>query len=164
MKAYENQARTSHENPVVKDGGFHIHCEHPFFGASLDSHVRCICCGEGVVEVKCPHYAKDSTLEIIADGSKQFCLQIIITKYSFKWLHQKLITVILLYGHHTHLICILKEFDEDFFEESVVKAEHFYKVGVLPDLLGKWYSTDRKPEAIVSCTRTKPIYNCQMPI
>ena len=75
LKAYENQATLLHENLVVKDAGLHIHCEHPFLGASPDSHVECSCCREGVLEVKCPYCAKNNNLEILAQESKQFCLK-----------------------------------------------------------------------------------------
>ena len=75
LKKYENQAKSLHENLVVKDAGLQMHCDHPFLGTFPDSHVKCSCCGEGVVEVKCPHCAKDNTLDIIADKSRRFCLQ-----------------------------------------------------------------------------------------
>ena len=165
LKEYENQAKLLHENLVVRDAGLYIHCEHPFLGASPDSHVKCSCCGEGVVEVKCPHCAKDNTLEIIANESKQFCLQKdksgslhLANDHAYYYQIQLQMAAtktnycdfVVWSPDSSDLYIERIKFNEEFFEESVVKAAHFYKVGVLPELLGKWYSTERQSEAIAS--------------
>jgi len=46
----------------------------PFIGASPDGIISCLCCGKGVVEVKCPFSCKDKSLdEAVKD--KAFCLE-----------------------------------------------------------------------------------------
>jgi hypothetical protein len=164
LKTYENKARLLHKDLVVENAGLQIHCEHTFLGASPDSHVKCTCCGEGVVEVKCPHCAKDSTLEKIADESKQFCLQKdqsgnlhLADDHAYYQIQLQMAATKTNYcdfvvwtpdSSNVHIERV--KFDPEFFAESVVKAAHFYKVGVLPELLGKWYSTERKPEEVIS--------------
>ena len=39
----------------------------PFIGASPDGMVSCDCCGQNVIEIKCPFCVKDSTFDDIDD-------------------------------------------------------------------------------------------------
>ena len=41
-----------HQNFAVSECGFFINCDHPFMGASPDALVSCLCCGEGICEIK----------------------------------------------------------------------------------------------------------------
>ena len=62
IKAYVSmQKRDGHDNVIVAKSGFYVSSSHPFVGASPDSFVSC-CCGEGLVEVKCPAVSESSTL------------------------------------------------------------------------------------------------------
>ena len=49
--------------------------EYPFLGASPNALVECSCCGEGVLEIKCPFKYKESTVESVVDSSIAFCLK-----------------------------------------------------------------------------------------
>ena len=53
------------------------------------------------------------------------------------------------------LIVIRTSLDELFMEETIAKAKIFFKHGILPELLGKWYS---RPAMHLS-TNTSPNYN-----
>lgn len=44
----------------------------PFLGASPDALVHCICCGNGIVEVKCPWSARDCASSEEAAEQKKF--------------------------------------------------------------------------------------------
>ena len=74
LQAYKAHMLTSHNELIVTCTGFFISIEHPFLGASPDAIVKCNCCGLGVVEVKCPLRAQESSFEeAIVDG--KFCLE-----------------------------------------------------------------------------------------
>ena len=54
-EAYGKAVREEHENFKIFDVGFVINPLYPIFGASPDGGCSCDCCGEGVIEVKCPY-------------------------------------------------------------------------------------------------------------
>ena len=57
--------------------GFFLDRVKQYIGASPDGLVTCSCCGEGVLEIKCPHCARDadSLLEVATKRGKKFCLE-----------------------------------------------------------------------------------------
>ncbi len=57
-----------HKNLVVKNAGLRISLEEPWVGASPDGHVFCDCCGQGVVEVKCPLKLANMPLDEYLNG------------------------------------------------------------------------------------------------
>ena len=44
-----------HDGHMVHSAGLYIDLEHPFIGASPDGVIQCSVCGDGVLEVECPH-------------------------------------------------------------------------------------------------------------
>lgn len=56
-KCYESQ-RASHDNLVVRQCGLFIIEGHPYMGTSPDGLVKCDCCPERVLEIKCPESMK----------------------------------------------------------------------------------------------------------
>lgn len=44
-----------HQNLVIRKAGFRICQTMPYLGVSCDGYVSCDCCGEGVIEAKCPY-------------------------------------------------------------------------------------------------------------
>ena len=79
---HENQAiadhcahnKDSHSCLTFTKSGLVINLAYPHLGATPDSIVQCMCCGKGVVEVKCPYNCKDKSFEIASDDSS-FCLR-----------------------------------------------------------------------------------------
>ena len=49
--------------------------EHPFLGASPDAMIQCVCCGQGVVEVKCPFCVSEMSFQEAEAGVSSFCLE-----------------------------------------------------------------------------------------
>lgn len=49
------EIQQSHINPVVSSAGLRILKEEPWLGASPDGYISCTCCGQGVIEAKCPY-------------------------------------------------------------------------------------------------------------
>ena len=65
-----------HSDLNIKTCGLFVDQTAPYLGASPDALVHCTCCGNGVVEVKCPWSAQDCvSLEEAAEQQKDFCLQ-----------------------------------------------------------------------------------------
>ena len=63
----------THDNFVLSDSGLILHPDMPFFGATPDGIVSCDCCGDGIVEIKCPFCKRNAKLVDAADDGK-FCL------------------------------------------------------------------------------------------
>jgi len=43
----------------LEETGLHINPKHPHLGASPDGMVFCFCCGESLLEIKCPYSKRD---------------------------------------------------------------------------------------------------------
>ncbi|KAJ8038812.1 hypothetical protein HOLleu_16347 [Holothuria leucospilota] len=77
-EARENYAdimMKNHDNFSVFDSGLVLNDKYPYIGASPDGRVTYDCCGEGVLEIKCPYCAKDKTTEEYALQEKSSCLE-----------------------------------------------------------------------------------------
>ena len=53
-KKYYELHKKSHKNLEVKECGLFVVQQHAYIGASPDALVTCACCGEGLLEIKCP--------------------------------------------------------------------------------------------------------------
>ena len=149
--AYVKKIVDSHVNFIASDRGLVIHPQFPHFGATPDGFIKCDCCGCGVIEVKCPFSCKSrSFLEASEDTT--FCLEIADGKYNLKRKHAYFYQIQLQmklceveYGDFIvwsgeELVVLRIEKDEAFLREAMDKATSFFKYGVLPELLAKWYT------------------------
>ena len=126
-----------------------IHSGYLEIGASPYGIVRCDCCGEGSLEVKCPFSVRDEDLLNVKEGAT--CL----TKDESGQLHLRKAHAyyyqvqcqLFMCGHtygdfvvwtqkFYHCECVA----EVLWEEILPKGCHFFQVGVLPELLGKCYT------------------------
>lgn len=126
-----------------------INQAYPHLGASPDGIILCDCCGTGCLEIKCPYCARgclpgdDGAVDYLVmseDGLKlkqdhayfyQIQAQMHIYAVAFSdfvvWTRC---------GMYIERICAANEF----FTIAVEKVTTFYKYGVLPELIGKWYT------------------------
>lgn len=58
-KKYEEVMIKEHQQFEVRESGFFIHSDIPYIGASPDGKTSCLCCGDGILEIKCPFCVKD---------------------------------------------------------------------------------------------------------
>lgn len=156
--AYEAAQMERHEGLSVSDAGFCINPQYPHIGASPDAWVTCGCCGQGIVEVKCPFCLKDKAMHEL-DG--KFCLQadasgnlslkedhpyyyqvqaqLHVTQTAYcdfvVWADNKFDT--------THIQRIVP--DNAFLDSVLPKIDIFYLNGILPEILGKWFTVPRTP-------------------
>ncbi|CAM4659745.1 unnamed protein product [Leuciscus chuanchicus] len=73
-ETYEAYAAQQHQDLSVRDAGLHIDTSRPYLGASPDALLSCSCCGDGILEIKCPHCAKDTGV-LSATEKKHFCIE-----------------------------------------------------------------------------------------
>ena len=163
LLAYKAQISPLHTDCKVSSCGFFVSTEYPFLGASPDALVQCMCCGEGAVEIKCPLCAGEKSLREAVDGARNFCLeelpggklqlrrdhgyyfqcqmQIYVTRRLFcdfvVWTPREI---------HIERITL----DEQLIETAIPTAKKFWRLCVLPELLGKWYTRQKCPN--VQCT------------
>ena len=120
--------------------------EFPFIAATPDGFSRCACCGEGVVEIKCPYCTKDSDPELstfLSDGSLPSSHQ-----YYYQVQTQMLVCnvefadfVVCTFPNDKPTFYIERiEVDSDFLANCIMKSGDFYKVGIMPELLGRWFT------------------------
>ena len=57
-----------------------INPQYPHLGASPDGFIKCSCCGEGVIEIKCPFSVKDGMPEELHKKMGSFLNQVGIVK------------------------------------------------------------------------------------
>ena len=59
LEDYKAAAIHTHDSLVISESGLVVNPDYPEIGASPDAVVYCSCCGQGLVEVKCPYCATD---------------------------------------------------------------------------------------------------------
>ena len=52
--------KISHTSFKVESTGLHINPKYPHLRASPDGPTSCTCCGDGILEIKCPYSLRDS--------------------------------------------------------------------------------------------------------
>ena len=60
---YHSHMVQFHQVFKMMPGGFKINRQYPFYGASPDRLVECLCCGAGVLEIKCPLTVADKSID-----------------------------------------------------------------------------------------------------
>eukprot|EP00117_Sycon_ciliatum_P037992 scpid40803/ scgid28309/ Inhibitor of growth protein 1 len=157
---HEQIARDAYKVHVIKkhkafqlcDSGLVVRSDYPYLGASPDGVVSCACCGNGVVEVKCPYSCCDSSFDDATEKSG-FCLgrnadgSFFLKKdhaYYYQvqaqmFLCQAAYCDFIVYSH-TDLVISRILPDTDFISGAISKVSDFFKLAVLPELVGKFFS------------------------
>ena len=115
-----------------------------------------ICYGRGVIEIKWPYSYRDNTF-LEATGGKNFFLELIDNKQQLKRNHTYYYQVQAQMKFCQCLYCdfvvwsekdIVMErivLDVEFVESALEKATKNFKYGILPELLGKYYTRLHPP-------------------
>lgn len=74
FRTYKLLAEKEHENSTIRECGLFICKDAPYLAASPDAVVACSCCGEGLLEIKCPFKHRNVSPEDAAASDAQFCL------------------------------------------------------------------------------------------
>lgn len=148
-----------HINFNISNVGLVINKTIPCFGASPDSLVKCDCCGEGCVEVKCPFCVRDTTVEELA-ALKNTCLKHVQLEngvlgisldhkhaYYYQIQMQMAITGrqycdFVVWSKHSFFIERVY-FNEQFWLTESHIAKYFFYKAVMPELLGKYFTNEK---------------------
>lgn len=149
------QFLTSHKDVTVEKCGLVINADFAFMGASTDAFVSCACCGNGVVEVKCPYKYRDNTIPEYMDA-KDSCFELGANGIQLKRNHAYYYQVqaqlhvcdvrycdfvVCTFPSDEATIAVVRTYkDASFWEECFKKAACFFRVCILPELLGKCYT------------------------
>ena len=154
QEMYTKEVEPKHANFVISASGLVIDTEYPHMGASPDGIIQCICCGNGVLEIKCPFSCRDKSF-LEAVGDKGFSMELIGGTYHLKKSHAYYYQVQAQMKFCNALYCdfvmwsenemIIERIlpDDAFMEHATEKATEFFKHAILPELLGKYYSRAR---------------------
>ena len=149
--AYVSRMMAEHVNIYVRDSGFVIHREYPEIGASPDGVTWCDCHGEGSLEVKCPYILRDEDITTASEGATCLSkdtdgnLKLRVNHAYYYQVQCQLFVCGHAYGDFvvwTQRSCHCERIakDDKFWEEMLPKARHFFRVGLLPELLGKCHT------------------------
>ena len=156
-ETYVKMRSKQHTNFQVRDSGLILNSCYPHLGASPDGIVYCDCHGYGCLEVKCPYCLRDASPEEVVEGASflkkdtkaeldknhsyyyQVQTQIFLGEFKycdFVAYTQKCLFIQRIFG------------DKSFWEEILETATNFFKIVILPELLGKGWtrSSSSQPE------------------
>lgn len=60
-KRYSAIMKKSHKKFNSSDSGLTVYMAYPYLASSADLEIECLCCGQGVCEIKCPENIKDQS-------------------------------------------------------------------------------------------------------
>ncbi|XP_027140221.1 uncharacterized protein LOC113746909 isoform X1 [Larimichthys crocea] len=148
-RAYERMMTQEHEGFSCMDSGLWVNPKWPYMGASPDGMVACNCHGNGICEIKCPYSQQDeANLELTA-GQKGFCLTTDGGKVMLDREHEYFYQVqaqlhisqadycdfIVWTPHDMFVERVIP--DNAFWDTVLPEVEHFFRAGVLPEVLGQ---------------------------
>jgi len=70
---YIEKVQQEHNEFCYQPAGLFVSTDFPHFGASPDGLISCKCCGEGLLEIKCPYKYREQDPTTVVDS--KFCLQ-----------------------------------------------------------------------------------------
>ncbi|XP_033747952.1 uncharacterized protein LOC117332971 [Pecten maximus] len=150
-ETYNEALQTLHDNFAVEAVGLTLNPDFPLFGASPDGTVSCDCCGEGVVEIKCPYCVRSSSLDMYTGASS--CLEETdgerkTLKKQHPYYYQVQTQIHLCGKEYADFVVWTErevhieriEPDNELWEEIKEKAASFHAMAIMPELVGKFYS------------------------
>ncbi len=123
-------------------------CDYPFFGASPDGIIKCRCCGDGVLEIKCPYSCRDK-LFLTKSNESNFFLNnsdglLSLDVYHNYYFQAQAQLKICSASYSDFVVWQENDFfvqrinlDEPFITIALIKSIELIKTGILPELAGK---------------------------
>lgn len=71
-EAYVTKISSLHIEFKCSPAGLVISPQYPYLGASPDGFIQCECCGEGIIEIKCPFSVRDEMPEDLVGRKGSF--------------------------------------------------------------------------------------------
>jgi hypothetical protein len=148
--AYTKAMQEAHEDFMVKECGFSLCVPHRYIGASADGFVLCLCHGVGVVEIKNSTTDEDDVCGLLngkLQRNHRYYAQVQTELLSCDMYYCDFV-VARPSGRQT--IQRIRR-DEDFLKRIIDKGAAVCKVGILPELIGLFYSSN----SYILCERVK---------
>lgn len=155
IAAYEKTMKETHANFVVTRCGTIINNKYPFLHATPDFLCECDCCGQGCGEVKCPFCIEgldfDSYVKMKASCLEKHGDEFMLKRdhdYYFQSQQQIHTTgrayldfiVFATDGTSQRFVKQRLLPDIEHWETQIPKLETFWRICVLPEILGRWYT------------------------
>ncbi|KAL5013934.1 hypothetical protein ScPMuIL_008204 [Solemya velum] len=174
---YQREMEVLHENFVVRDSGLVINPKYPFLGATPDGVASCQCCGDVILEIKCPYCQRDKSVSDEIDCLEEKDGQLRL-KRSHSYYYQVQCQLLLSNVECSDFVVWTQKdffterikFDDMFCDQMVTQASLLFKDVVLHELVGKLYSkpklvsmnvntnTNQTKDSMIICT-CKTLYN-----
>ena len=144
----------NHKHFSVSQSGLVLHPDFPYLGASPDGIVKCdCCCSSGVLEIKGSFRCKSRSLIEASKEGNQFCLQLnkngcfeldMQHAYFYQVQAQMKLTGadycdFVVWSPNEFIVLRISP-DAEFIAQAIDKVTNFFKLGVLPELVVKWYT------------------------
>ena len=163
-KEYEYAMKQQHQSLSVKESGLILDPMYPFVGASPDGVITCTCCGTGVLEIKCPYSCKNKGLKEVSEEKSWFFLRVteaghLELKDNHQYFYQVQLQMKLCNASYCDFVVWSKNQgilvqrifpDAEFINRALQQVENFIKHGILPELVGNWYTKSRVPSKVLS--------------
>ena len=137
-------------------------------GATPDGLVSCGCCGNGVLEIKCPYSCRQKDLVEASEDSSFFLCQseegVIKLKESHQYYYQVQMQMKFCNVEYCDFVVWNKESwinqriyaKSDFINDAITKTVGFIKLGILPELVGRWYTKQSLQPSTQTLSTTQP--------
>lgn len=174
-EAYKLASRTIHTNFQCRESGLHISVDHPFLAASPDGVVSCTCCGDGVLEIKCPYNGREGPTRQLA-AAKSSCITLVDGKLELKTDHAyyyqvQMQMLVCEASYCDFVLWTLQDFvnlrvykDTEFCKNMVERCERYFRLVALPELCFLYWTNTQdkeKQEHPASTPSTQPDENTQ---
>ena len=161
---------TNHSNMGFRRSGLVVHPNLPYLGATPDGRYMytCDCHGEGIVEVKCPYKYKDADPEDLLGNADVMVDRNLNINQSHKHyaqvqLQKKLCQVSvcdLVIWTTQRYLNLLIDFDQEFCDDMINKAQAFFMRAVLPSIIFSTHksTTHKSSTDQLYCSCQEPEY------
>ncbi|KAL3888060.1 hypothetical protein ACJMK2_000442 [Sinanodonta woodiana] len=143
LKHYSAAISTQHQDVKITRTGLGLCMEKGFIGASPDALFSCSCCGNAVVEIKCPYTLKDANVDEILSATNYCLASNVELKKDHNYYAQVQLQMYVFKNTLCHFVvwtnkaCIISVVNKDqiFIDNMVKKLEVFWIDHCLPELL-----------------------------
>ena len=154
---YMYEMKKKHSDFKISEVGLVLHPLYPFLGATPDGLVSCSCHGDGTLEIKCPYSCREKDLEQVAEENSNFFLVqdddgILRLKETHQYYYQVQMQMKFCNVQYCDFVVWNKdvwinqriELKSEFIDDAISRTESFIRLGILPELVGKWYTKPGK--------------------
>lgn len=154
LAAVKKMMDTKHQFFNIENCGLIVSKKHTFIASSPDALCSCQCCGEGVIEIKCPWTLRDgSNIEMLTSKPSSYLekkdtgLELNTTHTYYYQVQLQLYTTqrnfcFFSVWSPNDLVILKINRNDSFLIQNLVKAENFFYYVILPELLGKYFSNN----------------------